>query len=112
MRVSGTLGAIRGLTMSRVLEETEGRTLEEAHGLIKGIEHRLGLILDHKGTDQPCTAEELRALGPVEEIEWVPSPRPGEGFPEILTRVMGGVREIYLRHFLGGPTISRYQEHP
>jgi glutamate-ammonia-ligase adenylyltransferase len=97
IRLPRTARVLERLVDSGVLSREEGHALVVAHGFLKGVENRLGLVLDHKGTDQPCSRDELGALGVPEDAEWAPAPRPGEGFPELLTRVMAGVREIYLK---------------
>ncbi len=104
VRIQQTPGLIQGLTEAGVFHKEEGQALLEAHSLFKGVENRLGLILDHKGTDQPCSPEEIGALEPLEGVALGPSPRDGEDLHGLLERVMAGVREIYLRHFLGSPT--------
>jgi glutamate-ammonia-ligase adenylyltransferase len=98
VRKPKTTEALQGLTEARVFSENEGRLLEDSHRFFKGIENRLGLILDYKGTDQFCTVEDLKALEPLEGVPWIPSSLREEGIPEILNGIMAEVRNIYLRH--------------
>jgi glutamate-ammonia-ligase adenylyltransferase len=84
-----------------------GQTLASAHGLYKGVENRLGLVLDHKGTDQAVTFDELRALEPLDDVRWPLVPAPGEDLPALLGRVMTGVREIYSRFLFQDQGTSR-----
>jgi [glutamine synthetase] adenylyltransferase / [glutamine synthetase]-adenylyl-L-tyrosine phosphorylase len=101
VRLPSTPRVIERLVASRVLSQQEGQSLTEAHRLLKGVENRLGLVLDHKGTDQPFTSEELKALGPLEEMDWAPSRESGETLPDLLDRVRANVREIYMKRLLG-----------
>ncbi|MEE9611652.1 MAG: putative nucleotidyltransferase substrate binding domain-containing protein, partial [Desulfatiglandales bacterium] len=101
VRKTKTIEALQALVDAGVLKKEEGRFLKDTHRFFKGIENRLGLVLDHKGTDQLCTMEELKALEPLEDVSWAPSRRTGEDLPELLARVMSEVRSIYLRHLAG-----------
>lgn len=101
LRSFNTREALLRLVETGLVGQEEGRFLDEAYVLFKGIENRLGLILDHKGTDRPCTLEDIEALGLMDGLSWIPTPSLGEGIPELILRVMGGVREIYLRHLAG-----------
>jgi glutamate-ammonia-ligase adenylyltransferase len=101
LRTSMTPAVLQRLTETGVIPEADGRFLLEAHLLFKGLENRLGLVLDYKGTDQPCTVEDLKALGPLEGIsKGIPCPG-GDDLTKHLEGVMAKVREIYLRSLLG-----------
>jgi len=100
VRTSSTRMVIRRVMETGRIPAQEGESLLAAHLFFKGVENRLGLVLEHKGTDQPCTRQDLLALEPLEE-HWVPLRAPGEGLPELLTRIMAGVRQLYLLGLLG-----------
>ncbi len=98
-RTTSTVKVIQRMMEIGAITGQEGGYLLAAHRLFKGVENRLGLVLEYKGTDQPCTSEDLTALEPLEG-QWVPPRQPDEGLPDLLKRTMAGVREVYLR-FIG-----------
>jgi glutamate-ammonia-ligase adenylyltransferase len=101
VRTPITTRALGSLVEAGALSQTDGHFLLEAHRFFRGIGNRLGLVLDHKGTDHPCTQEDLTALEPLEGIARPASIRQGEDLPGQIKGVMAHVREIYLRNLLG-----------
>ena len=101
VRTTSTIGALEGLVAIGALPGREAGFLKKAHGFLKGMENRLGLVLEHKATDQPFSAQELAALGRMDDLEWVPASKKGEDLTEKLERVMRNVRRLYLGILLG-----------
>ena len=81
LRTSRTPRAVRALVDSKVLSEGEGESILNAYSLYKGLENRLGLVLDHRGTDQSFSPEALDTLGDLEGQPWIPASGPGETVP-------------------------------
>ena len=101
LRTSRTPRAVRALVDSKVLSEGEGESILNAYSLYKGLENRLGLVLDHRGTDQSFSPEALDTLGDLEGQPWIPASGPGETVRTVLERIMEEVRGIYLKHLTG-----------
>lgn len=105
LRIPNTRQALIQLADSQVMDRREARFLLKAHAFLKGIENRLGLVLDHKATDLPFSERELSALGPLENTSWAkPWGKTGD-LPSLLSNSMAQVRRIYLRHL--GPTSKK-----
>jgi len=102
VRTPNTVRALGRLEETGVLGRDEAGSLRQAHAFLKGIENRLGLVLDHKATDHPFSFQEIRALGSLDELDWVPSKEEREELVEVLARTMAEVRRIYLKHMAGG----------
>lgn len=98
LRAPTTYQALDRLVQRGDLNAEEGLTLKEAHAFLKGLENRLGLVLDYKATDQPLSSGEIAAMGSLEGTAWVPPRRKGEDLAGVLSRTMAQVRDIYLRH--------------
>lgn len=103
LRSPNTVQVMDRLVETKALSSQEGRALRESHAFLKGLENRLGLVLDHRAMDQSFSSQEIRALGSLEEMGWVPPTLEGEDLPRLLSRVMAGVREIYLKHLCPTP---------
>jgi len=101
VRTTSTIRALEGLVAIGALPGREAGLLKTAHGFLKGMENRLGLVLEHKPTDQPFSVQELAALGPMDDLEWVPASKKEEDLPEKLARVMKSVRRLYLKILFG-----------
>ncbi len=99
VRTTRTVEVIQWMAEAGTISAQQGESLLAAHRFFKGVENRLGLVLEHRGTDQPCTSQDLMAMEPLEG-QWVPPRLPGEGLSDLLKRTMAAVREIYLR-FIG-----------
>jgi glutamate-ammonia-ligase adenylyltransferase len=99
IQTTETARALQTLTSAGWLTEEESAVLGKAHRLFKGVENRLALVLDHKGTDRPCRWEQIEALSRAGEPSWIQADfGPREKLADLLQDVMGRVREIYLRH--------------
>lgn len=101
VRSTSTIKALEGLAAVGAISAREAALLKRAYAFLKGIENRLGLVLEHKATDQPFSHKELERLGPMDDLEWVPKPKRGEDLATRLSRVMAKVRSLYLRTLLG-----------
>ncbi len=104
LRTPNTVKAMEQLEKIGALGAEEVALLRKAHAFLKGLENRLGLVLDYKATDQPVTAQELGALGTLEEVTWLPMEKAQENLDTLLIRIMEEVRKVYLRHL--GPRAS------
>jgi glutamate-ammonia-ligase adenylyltransferase len=107
VRTTRTLDVIRSLTESGRLPRQEGEALFRAYTVLKGLENRLGLILDHRGTDEPCSIQDLEALEPLEDLPWVPTRLRKGGLVQGLRHLLDEVRSIFLRHMEGGASSLR-----
>ncbi len=102
LRTPNTVRGLDRLSEMGILGQGEASTLKRAHAFLKGLENRLGLVLDRKASDQAVSAQDLRALGSLAELEWLPPGKEGEDLAGLLARTMEEVRRIYLRHLAGG----------
>jgi len=102
VRTPNTIKALDRLKEMGVLGMEEAAILKGAHAFLKGLENRLGLVLDRKAADHAVSTQELKALGSLEDVDWLPPNKEEGDLACLLSRSMEEVRRIYLRHLSGG----------
>lgn len=102
LRTPNTIKGLERLTEIGALGLEEAAILRSAYVFLKGIENRLGLVLDRKAADHAVSPQELQALGSLDEVDWCPSGMEEQDLEVLLSKTMQEVRQIYLRSLAGG----------
>lgn len=102
VRTPNTVKGLERLKEMGVLGMEEAAILKSAHAFLKGLENRLGLVLDRKAADHAISIQELKQLGTLEDVDWLPPHKEEDDLASLLGRSMEEVRRIYLERLAGG----------